>query len=435
MIEMIFKLKPSNLPRYLKSFAYKLIGWTGESDIETRIALARFDYLNQLFLVSLNGGQKQEYDKPITRRVWIANWIARISVIYTVIRMTIFIYYQGNDEIDLYLANLIPEDVQPMKTSFLILTNITFSVLFMLREYIHYIERAGYLISFRFFLDFRIHGVFYERLNLTKRCSQLFNKICHLFMINGMRLLIGSCVGIFAIAIAFRLYFPRTYATKLHVLFVILHIPIETIATMTLFSPLINIGVYLWTFAALTTARMDSIIDRIKYCLDDSNLSLSELRQINLQVIQVFNYIDKSSSHLNYLLLFLDGLIAIEADIMLLFALIYKLFPDVISKIISFGGITIHFFLVIGTYWASNYYVKVLSVHGYYTKLILNTQTICSPRLKALEIQDRITMNQTGIKIGDFGLITPELALLFILENINFIMLLTCNINSLVETS
>ncbi|MDD0193482.1 hypothetical protein PSY30_23565, partial [Shigella flexneri] len=70
-------------------------GWTGESDIETR-ALTRFDYSNQLLLVNLCGGQKQEYDKPITRRVWIGNWIARISSIYTVIRMTLFIYYQGN---------------------------------------------------------------------------------------------------------------------------------------------------------------------------------------------------------------------------------------------------------------------------------------------------------------------------------------------------
>uniref|UniRef100_T1L298 Gustatory receptor n=1 Tax=Tetranychus urticae TaxID=32264 RepID=T1L298_TETUR len=432
---MIAKLKSSNFRQHLKPFLYKLIGWTGESDIETRKALARFDYFNQLFLVSLNGGLMQEYDRPITRRVWIANWIARISVIYTVIRMSLFICYQGNAKIDLYLANLIPEDVQPMKTAFFILTNITFSVLFLLREYIHYIERAGYLISFRFFLDIRINGVSCERTNLNKRCGQLFNKICHLLMINGIRLLIVVCVAAFLVIISLRLYFPGNFATKMHVLFVILHITIETVALITIFSPLINIGVYLWTIAALTTARMDSIIDQIKYCLDGSNLSQAELRRINYQVIYVLNDIDKSCRNMNYLLLYLDGLIAIEADIMLLFALIYKLFPNVISKLISFGGITIHFFLVIGAYWASSYYVKVISVHGYYTKLILNTRTICPARFKALEIQDRINGNQTGILIGDFGLITPEFALIFILENINFIMLLTCNINSLVEIS
>uniref|UniRef100_T1L297 Gustatory receptor n=1 Tax=Tetranychus urticae TaxID=32264 RepID=T1L297_TETUR len=432
---MIEKLKPTNFRQYLKPFLFKLIGWTGESDIETRRALARFDYLNQLFLVSLCGGQKQEYDKPITRRVWIANWIARISVIYTVIRMSLFICYQDNDQIDLYLANFLPEDVQPMKTAFLVIANIAFSILFMLREYIHYIERSGYLISFRFFLDIRIHGVSCGRFNLNNRCSQLFNKICHLFMVNGIRIMIFACIISFLITISLRLYFPGNFATKMHVFYAILHIYIESVALITLTTALGSIGIYLWTIAALIMARIDSIIDQIKYCLNKPNLREADLIQVNFQVIQVFNHIDKSSRNLNYLLLYLDGLIAIEADIMLLFALIYKLFPDLISKIISFGGIAIHIFLVIGTYWASSYYVKVLSIHGYYTKLILNTRTLCAARFKALEIQDRITMNQTGILIGDFGLITPEFALLFILENINFIMLLTCNINSFIEIS
>uniref|UniRef100_T1L292 Gustatory receptor n=1 Tax=Tetranychus urticae TaxID=32264 RepID=T1L292_TETUR len=432
---MFQKLKSVNLRRNLKSFLCKLIGWTGESDIPTRRALARFDYLNQLLLVSLCGGQKQEYDKPITRRVWIANWIVRISVIYTMIRLSLFMYYQGNDEIDLYLANFLPEDVQPMKSAFLILTNVTFFTLFLLREYIHYIERAGYLISLRYLLDIRIHGVFYERFMLNKRCAQLFNKICHLFMINGIRLSISACIAAFLITITFRFYFPGNFTTKMHVFYAILHIPIETVALMTLFTALINIGIYLWTFAALVTSRIDSIIDQIKYCLNKPYLSEAELRQINHQVIHVFNNIDDSSRQLKYLLLYLDGLIAIEADIILLFALIYKLFPDFVSKLVSFGGFLIHFFLVIGTYWASSYYIKVLSVHGYYTKLIMNTGKICPARFKALEIQDRINGDKTGIAIGDFGLITPQFALIFILENINFIMLLTCNINSLVEIS
>uniref|UniRef100_T1L267 Gustatory receptor n=1 Tax=Tetranychus urticae TaxID=32264 RepID=T1L267_TETUR len=431
MIEMIEKLKPSNFRRYLKPFLYKLIGWTGESDTETRKALARFDYLNQLFLVSLCGGLKQEYDKPITRKVWIANWIARISVIYTVIRMSLFLYYPGNDEIDLYLANLIPEDVQPMKSAFLILTNIIFAILFALREYIHYIERAGYLTAFRAFLNIRIHGVSHAPFMLTKRCSQLFSKVCHLLMINAIRILIFVCTYTLSYTLILRLYFSATYSTKLHVFFMILHIIIETVALLALFSALANIGTYCWTLALLITSGIDSVIDQIKYCLNKPPLSQVELKQINERVILVFNYVDQLNRQINYLLLFLDGLIAVAGDLLLLFSLIFNLFPDFISKIITFGGILIHFFLVIGNYWASRYYVKVLSVHGYYTKLVLNTQTICSARFKALEIQERINGNKTGIAIGDFGLITPEFALIFILENINFIMLLTCNINSL----
>uniref|UniRef100_T1L293 Gustatory receptor n=1 Tax=Tetranychus urticae TaxID=32264 RepID=T1L293_TETUR len=429
---MIEKLKSLNFRRYLKPFLYKLIGWTGKSDIETRRALASFDYLNQLFLVSLCGGQKQEYDEPITRKVWIANWIARISSIYTVIRISLFICYQGNDEIDLYLANLIPEDVQPMKTSFLILTIIIFSILFAVREYIHYIERAGYLISFRFFLDIRIHGVSCERFNLNKRCSQLFNKICHLFMVNGIRILIFMCTYTLSFTLILRLYFPSTYSTKLHIFFMILHIIIETFALLALFSSSICIGIYCWTLAFLATSSMESAIDHIKYCLNKPFLSQVKLKQINGRVIKVLNAMDKSNRQINYLMLFLDGLIAVAGDLLLLFSLIFNLFPDFISKIITIGGITIHFFLVIGNYWAARYYVKVLSVHGHYTKLVLNTRKIGPARFKALEIQDRINGNKSGFAIGDFGLITPLFALIFILENINFIMLLACNINSLV---
>uniref|UniRef100_T1L290 Gustatory receptor n=1 Tax=Tetranychus urticae TaxID=32264 RepID=T1L290_TETUR len=432
MTEMIEKLKPSNLRQYLKPFLYKLIGWTGESDIETREALARFDYLNQLLLVSLCGGQKQEYDKPITRKVWIANWIARISSIYTVIRMSLFLYYQGNDSIDLYFANTIPEDVQPMKTAFFTLAAIIFLILFALREYIHYIERAGNLISLRYLLDIRIHGVSHAPFMLNKRCSQKLSKVCHLFIVNGMRILIFMCIYTLSFTLVLRLHFPATYSTKMHIFFIILHVPIETIALVTLFSGLINIGIYLWTLAYLATLGMESAIDHIKYCLNKPFSSQVELKQINDRVIEVLNTMDQSNRQINYLLLFLDGLIAVAGDLLLLFSLIFNLFPDFISKIITFGGILIHFFLVIGNYWASRYYVKVLSVHGYYTKLILNTRTICSARFKALEIQERINGNKTGIAIGDFGFIVPQFALIFILENINFIMLLTCNINSLV---
>uniref|UniRef100_T1L294 Gustatory receptor n=1 Tax=Tetranychus urticae TaxID=32264 RepID=T1L294_TETUR len=435
MLERIFKLKPSNLPRYLKSFLYKLIGWTGESDIETRKVLARFDYLNQLFLVSLCGGQKQEYDKPITRRVWIANWIARISVIYTFTRVNLFMYFQDDQKIDLYLANLISEDEMPSKTSMLVLTNITIFNLFVLREYIHYIERCGHLTSLRYFHDVRIHGVTYEPLMFNKRCSQIFSKTCHLFILNGIRLFFLICTYALSLTIMLRLYFPATYSTKMHIFFMILHIPIETVAFITLFSALASIGVYLWTLGAFHIARVDSIVDQIKYCLNKPPLSQANLRQINERVILVSNYIDKSNGQINYLLLYLDGLIAIEADIMLLFALIYKLFPDFISKLVSFGGITTHFFLVIGTYWASRYHVKVMRIHGYYTKLVLNARANCLAKFKGLEIQDRITENKTGIAIGDFGMITPRFALIFILENINVIMLLTVNINSLVYSS
>uniref|UniRef100_T1L287 Gustatory receptor n=2 Tax=Tetranychus urticae TaxID=32264 RepID=T1L287_TETUR len=433
MIEMIRKLKLSNLRRYLKRFFYKLIGRTGESDIETRQALARFDYLNQLFLVSLCGGQKQEYDKPIPRKVWIANWIARISVIYTFTRVSLFMCYQGNDKIDLYLANLISEDVTPSKTSMLALTNITIFILFALREYIHYIERSGYLTSLRSFVDIRIHGVTYEPLKLNERCSRIFSKICHILMINGIRSLILLCVWATSLTIMLRLYFSATYATKERIFFMIFHIPIAIVALITVCSSLLSIGFNLWALLAFQIAHIDSIIDQIKYLFSKLPLSQPELRHVNEQMISVLNDNDQTNRQINYLLLYLDGLIAIEADIMLLFTLVYKLFSDFISKLVSFSGILTHFFLVSGTYWASRYHV--LSIHGYYTKLVLNLKATCPAKFKALEVQDRIKRNETGISIGDFATFTARFSLIFILENINFIMLLACNINSLLYPS
>uniref|UniRef100_T1L2I1 Odorant receptor n=1 Tax=Tetranychus urticae TaxID=32264 RepID=T1L2I1_TETUR len=431
-IENSERLKISNFVQYCKSYSYKLLAWTGESDCETRKALERFDNLNKLMLISLRGGQKQEYDKPITRKLWLGNWIVRIAILLSFTRLNLWLFFHQSDQLDLYLANPFPGSERQNNTSALILAYVSVVNISSLREYYHYIERAGYLITLRIFFNIRNHGIYWKPLKFNARSAQSFNKIVHLIMTQGSRLMVFIWFYSAALLIRVHLNYPAAYSTGVHIFFILCFIPSEVIALAVLVNGLASLGIYLWTFIALFNAKLEAIRDDIKNCLRKCSLSPVELSQINEKVILFMNEIEETYRRLDYLHLFLMALIATQADIMLLLALIFKLFPDFINSLVTFGGMAIHFFLVIGCYWASSYYTKTLSMHGQYTGLILYTKANCSARFKALEVQDRINARQTGIAIGNLCLITPSFSLLFILENINFIMLLAVNIRTLV---
>uniref|UniRef100_T1L2H8 Gustatory receptor n=1 Tax=Tetranychus urticae TaxID=32264 RepID=T1L2H8_TETUR len=426
------RLKILYFVQYSKSFFYKFLAWTGESDSETRKSLAHFDSLNKLTFISLRGGQKQEYDKPIARKVWIGNWIVRIAILLTLIRINLFLYFDESGQMDLYLANPFPDSKRQKSTFLLILGDVTVGIFFFLREYCHYIERSGYLITLRIFFNIRNHGIYWKPLKFNAKSAQSFNKIVHLIMTQGARLLITVWFYSIALIIVFHTNYPAAYSTGVHIFFILCIIPSEIVTLASLINGLVSLGIYLWTFIALFNAQLEAIRDEIKTCLRRCSLSPVELRRINERVILFMNEIEQTYRRLDYLHLFLMALIATQADFMLLLSLIFKLFPDSINSLITMGGITVHFFLVIGSYWASSYCTKTLSMHGRYTGLILNTKVNCSARFKALEVQNRINARQTGIAIGNLCLITPLFALLFILENINFIMLLAVNIRTLV---
>uniref|UniRef100_T1KI11 Gustatory receptor n=1 Tax=Tetranychus urticae TaxID=32264 RepID=T1KI11_TETUR len=432
MSESSKKLKISYFVHYCKSCSYKLLAWTGESDYETRKALERFDNLNKLMFISLRGGQKQEYDKPINLKLWIGNWIIRIAILLTFIRLNLFLYFDESDQLDLYLANPFPDSRRQKSTFMAILGVVTIVIFSLLREYYHYIERAGILIALRIFFTIRNRGIYWKPLKFNERSAQFCNKIVYLIMAQGARLMVFVWFYSAALVFILHLSYPAAYSSGVHIFFILCIIPSEIVTFGLLFNGLVSLGIYLWTFIAVFNAQLEAIRDEIKNCLRRCSLSPAGLSRINEKMIQFMNEIEETYRRLDYLHLYLMGLIALQADVMLLFSLIFKLFPNFISSLVTFGGILIHFFLVIGNLWASSYYTKTLSIHGHYTGLILNTKANCSARFKALEVQDRINARQTGVAIGNLCLITPSFSLLFILENINFIMLLTVNIRTLV---
>uniref|UniRef100_T1L2I2 Odorant receptor n=1 Tax=Tetranychus urticae TaxID=32264 RepID=T1L2I2_TETUR len=433
MVRIVGLLKEPNYRHYLKSCFYKLIGWTDGADIETRRALAHFDYLNKLFLVSLCGGQKQEYGKPITRKVWISNWIIRIVILSTFIRTNLFLYFHGCHQMDLYLANPLSNATRSKKIVFFIYFDVTLLILSGLREYCHYIERSSVLVPFRIFFNIRKHGVKWKPLRLNMRHSKLFNKACYFIITNGTRISVFICFYSALLIFGIRLYFSN-YSTLLHIIFILLFTAFEITMMVTCITLLVSLGVYLMALIAFFNAQADTIIDEIQDSLRKVPLSPQELRQVNGKVIQFLNNIEKTYLRLNYLYLYLEVFIAFEVDLVLFLVLFTDslLSTSFIASIFVVGSLLIHAFLVIGNYWASRYHTKTLSIHGYYTGLILNTKTICSAQFKALEVQDRINGNKTGIAIGDFCLITPAFSLIFILENINFIMLLAVNVKTMI---
>uniref|UniRef100_T1L2H9 Odorant receptor n=1 Tax=Tetranychus urticae TaxID=32264 RepID=T1L2H9_TETUR len=431
-IENFKRLKISSFVQYCKSCSFKLLAWTDESDCATRKALEHFDNLNKLMLISLRGGQKQEYDKPITWKLWIGNWIVRMAILATFIRYNLFLYFDESVQLDLYLANPFPGSERQNNTFLLILGVITIVIFSLLREYYHYIERAGFLITFRIFCIIRNHGIYWKPLKFNVKSGQFFNKIVHLIMTQGARLMVFIWLYSVAFFSLLHLNYSAAYSTGVHIFFILCVIPSEIVTFALLINGLVSLGIYLWTFIALFNAKLEAIRDDIKICLRKCSLSPVELSQINEKVILFMNEIEETYRRLDYLHLYLVGLIAMQADFMLLLSLIFKLFPGFINTLATMGGIAAHFFLVIGNYWASSYHTKTLSMHGRYTGLIFYTKANCSARFKALEVQDRINARQTGIAIGNLCLITPSFSLLFILENINFIMLLTVNIRTLV---
>ncbi|XP_025018130.1 uncharacterized protein LOC112539625 [Tetranychus urticae] len=312
--------------------------------------------------ISLRGGQKQEYDKPITWKLWIGNWIVRITILLTFIRLNLFLYFDESVQFDLYLANPFPDSKRQKSTFMLILGVITIVIFSLLREYYHYIERAGILITLRIFFNIRNHGIYWKPLKFNARSAQFANQIVHLIITQGARLMVFVWFYSAALVFILHLSYPASYSSRVHIFFILCIFPSEIVTFALLFNGLVSLGIYLWTFIAVFNAQLEAIRDEIKNCLRRCSLSPVELRRINERVILFMNEIEQTYCRLDYLHLYLMGLIALQADIMLLFSLIFKLFPNFISSLVTFGGILIHFFLVIFNLWASSYYTKVSSI-------------------------------------------------------------------------
>ncbi|XP_025018128.1 uncharacterized protein LOC112539624 [Tetranychus urticae] len=360
MIRIIEKRRNPNYRDHFKSCLYKLIGWTGESDVETRRALAHFDYLNRVFLISLCGGQKQEYDKPITRSVWISNWIIRIAILSTFIRTNLFLYFHGCHQMDLYLANPMPNAERSKKIVFFILMDVTIVIFSLLREYCHYIERSSVLVPLRIFFNIRKHGVEWKPLRFNSRCSKIFNKACYFIITNGTRLLVFICFYSILLYIAFRFYFSN-YSTVLHVIFILLFTAFDVTVMLSFIVLLASLGIYLMALIAFYNAQADTIRDEIKHYLRKVALSSEELRQVNGKVIQFMNDIEKTYLRLNYLHLYLEVVIAFEVDFVLFVVIFTDSLPTTffVTFFIFSVAFVVHAFLVIGNYWASRYYTKV----------------------------------------------------------------------------
>ena len=170
----------------------KVIGLI-ENDQDDQETLKQMKFLEKLsFKLSITRrGHQQDKIDYVEPYFHLNNYLIRIITIIQIIRVCLLIKYSDNEDIQVYLAS----GVYHLPDGNVLLTTVNFwtIILFILREYILYMEDTGKFMVLTVLRDISSKGFDKSLLRLTDRQCKLFRSLFH-FLINFWNL---SIIGIY----------------------------------------------------------------------------------------------------------------------------------------------------------------------------------------------------------------------------------------------
>ncbi|XP_025017558.1 uncharacterized protein LOC112539346 [Tetranychus urticae] len=181
--------------------------------------------------------------------------------------------------------------------------------------------------------------------------------------------------------------------------------------------------------------RLESICSiAVDATAKDNEIEEQFVISLILKFISHSNNVERFLNVLAFLILYYILAVSFIANLLIFAGCIARLYSDVIADMCSFLGGTIMAVLIIACYTEGSFITKL---DLFYRKLHLISESglEMTTKMKILEAMDRIIGPYNGVKAGDLATISKHFFIIFLLENASFLMLITVNTRSMLEST
>uniref|UniRef100_A0A158P5P3 Gustatory receptor n=1 Tax=Tetranychus urticae TaxID=32264 RepID=A0A158P5P3_TETUR len=429
MLENFFK----NLKQF---FSYlKTIPDSSEFDSKVWDYVRRTERLTINFQVVRNGLNQTDtnVNRLRYRRLNWVDWIIAINSLVNVLRATLLIF-NTNDTIAFYLGDPFfrSKDRLPLLTW----CALTIFVNFIFREWILYLEAKGKLKVLSIWKEYR-DGAKLANLRMSNRNMKRFRFSIYFVSLVFHNVMIGLPIFLSFLFFTPILTNPCTYKVPKLAFFGIIWSFSVIFAVTFLLNSILGFGWYILCVLIFHLFRLLDLLDFADFLLKQTNKNLyteKDIQFFSLLVIRRLNSFELAAFKLRYIFLCYVIVYSAAGDVYIFLGVIVRVYSNFFADLVAIFGIfilpTLGFFgLAFGKLITEldKLTIKLhqLTIRG---KFSVNTMS------KVLEIMDRVAGPYNGVKIGDFITLEKTFFILFILENITTLMLITINVRPLIST-
>ncbi|XP_025018375.1 uncharacterized protein LOC112539816 [Tetranychus urticae] len=194
---------------------------------------------------------------------------------------------------------------------------------------------------------------------------------------------------------------------------------------------LICVAAILCLYATVHHFHMESLINATSLLLKSLDKPYnSDIRFITRHATVLFNELDLNFRKVRFMVFYFYTGVALQSLWFIQFAIIIGNHSIVMDGLIACLGINIIGYTLVISLVCARLTNKVGRLYPMWHQVYLKSEAKINMKLKIIEILNRTTLPTTGFQIGDFGVITTDFVLIFLLEFISMMMMLSCNFGS-----
>lgn len=285
-------------------------------------------------------GHHQDKPSYVQPYYHLNNNLIRFISILIFIRFYLILVYKQNDTLNIVLGNpFYRQDNGHLIIGFVTGAGIT---LFIMREYILYLEETGAFILLVTLRDIKGSGFDKNMLRLTTKQCKLFRSIFHYLITMFIRLIYGVYWLLPLVTIGWRAINreilnsgPLMYISSGSWIF------LESYTAIFIASGLLTLGTHIIILVPLYLCQLNSLIELLKIFKGKQLVDDFIIKNINTNVIHFMNYFEMAVDKIRYLFLFLFILVSFIADIAIFLGIYLENEVYWMSKMFTFIGLII----------------------------------------------------------------------------------------------
>uniref|UniRef100_T1KKR0 Gustatory receptor n=1 Tax=Tetranychus urticae TaxID=32264 RepID=T1KKR0_TETUR len=405
-----------------------------EFDAKVRDLVRRTERLTIIFQVVRNGLNQTDIpnvNKFGYRRLNSVDWIIALTSLANLLR--IFVLFHNADEpIAFYLGD--PLFRSKDRLPCLALCAMVIVIMLPAREWVLYLEAKGKLKVLSIWKDYR-DGANLDKLCMNKLKIRRFRFSIYLLSLIFCYVMI--IVPIFMTIVFFTplLTNPWTYKIpRLAFYGTIWTVPLVITITY-LVNSLFGFGWFILCTYEFHLFRLLDTLDRAGILLNKTNVIIhneKDVRTFCLLIIRRLNSFELASRKLRYVLLYNVFVYSLLGDVYIFLGVIIRIYNDILANMLAILGIYILCLIGISGLILGNLITKLDNLTIRMHQLTIMRKFSVNTMSKALEVMDRVAGPYNGVKVGDFLTVDKTFFILFILENISTLMLITVNVRPLI---
>uniref|UniRef100_T1KJT4 Gustatory receptor n=1 Tax=Tetranychus urticae TaxID=32264 RepID=T1KJT4_TETUR len=405
-----------------------------EFDANVRDLVRRTERLTIIFQVvrsGLNQTDIPNVNKFGYRRLNLVDWIILLTSLANLLRIFVLIF-NADEPLAFYLG----DSLFRSKDRLPYLTLIAMSILMMapVREWILYLEAKGELKVLSIWKDYR------DGCDLDKFCMNRLKIRRFRFSIYLVSLIYCNVMIMAPIFTATAFFIPlltNPWTYKIPRLAIYGTIwAFSLIITVTyLLNSLFGFGWFILCTFSFHLFRLLDLLDRASFLLNNTNASIyteKDVRSFCLLIISRLNSFELASFKLRYVLLYSVFAFSLFNDVFIFLGAIIRIYNDTLANLITIFGIIVLSIFGISGLILGNFITKLYNLTIRLHQITIMRNFSLNTMSKVWEIMNRVAGPYNGVKIGDFLTVDKTFFILFVLENISILMLITVNVRPLI---